>query len=357
MTAATTGDGAARSLTVACWHGLGNRLRLLITGMTVAAASARRFTMLWPRTRDCAAAFCDLFANDWPVEETPLADVKDMPPYFGYYCPPLPDPLTSPARDLRILTPHALLAPTRLRVHAALMPHAAATMAALQLKPALAAQVAAFQATAFRRQMIGVHLRRGDFNYYALNAARNLHSSFQAVDAWLKRWPEAGILLCSDDGAADPLRPRAQRQGVHQAYRQRYGARVVWHVPRSLDRSLVETVQDAAVDLWLLRSTDACVGTLDSSFSEMAVFGRQAPVRWATPDDRRYRAVASLLTMTGVAWLMRHDGRRRFGRELSLPRLLHYYRSRLRGHSMQNNANDWQKHELVSSPAANGEPQ
>lgn len=351
MNSATIEPATARSLTVACWAGLGNRLRLLISGMAVADASERQFTMLWPRTRDCSAGFSDLFVNDWPVQEVSLDAVKDMPPYLGYYCPPLPDALTSPEPHMAILTPHALLAPAYSQAHAALMPRAAETMAALQLRPALAAQVAEFQATHFRRPMIGVHLRRGDFNYYALNVARNLDSSYLAVDTLLRRWPDAGILLCSDDGAADPFRPRVQRQDVHQAYRQRYGSRVVWHVPTSLDRHQVEAVQDAAIDLWLLRGTDAFVGTIDSSFSEMAIFGHQAPALWAAPDDRGYRIVSSLLTMTGLAWLMRQDGRRRFGRELSLPRLLRYYHNRLRGRPTHNDARSWQKHELPSSSA------
>jgi len=204
--------------------------------------------------------------------------------------------------------------------------------------------------------MIGVHLRRGDFNYYALNAAKNLNSSYQAVDSLLKRWPAAGILLCSDDGAADPLRPRAQRQDVHQAYRQRYGTRVVWREPRSLDRCLVETVEDAAIDLWLLRNTDAFVGTLDSSYSELAVFGRKVPTRWAAPDSWRYRTISSLLSVTGLAWLMKQNGRRRFHRELSLPRLLHYYHNRLRRRPISNDIRHWQLHELLSSPVKSISP-
>lgn len=340
---------AERSLTVACWAGLGNRLRVLLSGLTVAVASDRRFTMLWPRTRDCAASFTDLFVNDWPVEEASLTAVKDLPPYLGYYCPPLPDALTSAAPHLALLTPHSLLEPARSPRHAALLPKCAALLAALEPTPLLADQIAAFKAAHFRLRMIGVHLRRGDFLFYGAGASDNFASSRRAVEVLLRQWSDAGIFLCSDDGAGDPYQARRAVTGVHAAYRQHFGERVVWRTPSSLDRSQPAATQDALVDLWLLRATDGFVGTPDSSFSEMAVFGRSVPTRWAEPDHWRYRLAAGLLHAAGIAWLLRQQGRRRFGRELSLPRLLHYYRSRLLRCKTTNDARGWQLHELPSA--------
>ena len=52
---------------------------------------------------------------------------------------------------------------------------------------------------------------------------------------------------------------------------------VVTPKPRSLDRHTPEAIEDALIDLWLLRSTDFFVGTVGSSFSEMAMFGRAVP--------------------------------------------------------------------------------
>lgn len=343
---------AERSLTVACWAGLGNRLRVLISGLTVAAASDRRFTMLWPRTRDCAASFMDLFVNDWPVEEAPLTAVKDLPPYLGYYCPPLPDALTSPEPHLALLTPHWLLEPARSPRHVALLPTCAALLAALEPAPLLADQIAAFKAAHFRPRMIGVHLRRGDFLFYGAGAADNFASSRRAVEGLLRQWPDAGIFLCSDDGAGDPYQARRAVAGVHAAYRQHFSERVVWRTPSSLDRSQPPATQDALVDLWLLRATDGFVGTPDSSFSEMAVFGRSVPTRWAEPDGWRYRLAAGLLNAAGIAWLLRQQGRRRFGRELSLLRLMDYHWRRWRGRSVVNDARAWRRHALpLAQPA------
>jgi hypothetical protein len=105
---------------------------------------------------------------------------------------------------------------------------------------------------------------------------------------------------------------------------------VVWRAPRSLDRAQKQAIQDAVVDLWLLRSTDAFVGTLDSTFSELAAYGRHVPTLLAGPDDWRYRVATRVLTMTGIARLMRQDMRRRLGWDLSVPGILRRYLGRLR---------------------------
>ena len=340
-----------RTLSVTVWAGLANRLRVLLSGMVVAAASERRFIMLWPRTRDCAASFDELFANRWPVQDVPLVETIELPAYTGYYCRPLPDVLRSTEQHLALRTPHWLIAPTCLPHHAPLAARCEALMNELQPRPALLAAVAAFRAAHFRPQMIGVHLRRGDYLFYYRRVTNNLASSFRAVDRLLQRWPGAGILLCSDDGGGDLYKGRGViNTGVHQAFVQRYGPRVVWRTPLSLDRTEVAALQDAVIDLWLLRSVDAFVGTVDSSFSELACYGRHMPVIWAESDDERYRLLARALTLTGAAWVMQQRARRRFKRDLSLVRLINYYHLRLRNEFNYSEAGDWQQHALSASP-------
>ena len=177
--------------------------------------------------------------------------------------------------------------------------------------------------------MIGVHLRRGDFTIDYAPWADNLANSFRAVDRLIARWPDAGILLCSDDGAADPIGRRVTLVGVHEAYFQHYGSRVVWRKPRSLDRELAG-MQDALVDLLLLRHTDAFVGTSSSSFSDIAAYGRHVSTLWAEPDDWRYRLAGFILTRSGIARLIQEAGCRRFGREVTPRKLMQDHVARLR---------------------------
>lgn len=67
---------------------------------------------------------------------------------------------------------------------------------------------------------------------------------------------------------------------MQAAFLARYGDRVVTTRPRTLDRREPAAIQDALVDLLLLRVTDCIVGTQGSSFSVMAAFGRPVPAIW-----------------------------------------------------------------------------
>ncbi|WP_129678346.1 hypothetical protein [Candidatus Chloroploca sp. Khr17] len=49
---------------------------------------------------------------------------------------------------------------------------------------------------------------------------------------------------------------------------------------------------------------------------------------WAEPDNWPYRLATGLLNASGIASVLRQDSQRRFGRELSLLRLMEYHRRR-----------------------------
>jgi hypothetical protein len=111
------------------------------------------------------------------------------------------------------------------------------------------------------------------------------------------------IGLCTDDGALD--RGTSLPEGVTRLFVARYGARMVSTVPRSLDRHSVESIQDALVDLQLLRVAQMVVGTTDSSFSRLAAFGRNVPCVLVGRNTRRDGRVDRLVRVTGVRWLVR----------------------------------------------------
>jgi hypothetical protein len=266
-----------RTLTVTTGAGLCNRLRVLLSGMALAEATGRRFTMLWPRTEACAAAFVELFTTPWPVQEATWQEVARLPQIAHVKRTSL-DLLAMDATDIQGQTANWLLAPARFPAHKPLMRRCADLLQELQPVAEIQARVAAFQASSFRSHMIGVHLRRADMHFLYPSSAANTLPAMAAVDAYLAQHPEAGILLCTDDGALHQGTKRPSlTEGVQARFRAHYSDRVIFTVPRSLDRRDPVAIQDALVDLWLLRQTDYVVGTAGSSFSGFAVFGRAVP--------------------------------------------------------------------------------
>ena len=282
-------DGTVeRALTVVGTSGLCNRLKVLLSGRVIAQATGRVFAMRWS-TGSTGCLFDRLFQNQWsvsadvPVDEHSLIDLATRP------WRNLPD-LTQAQNDWLFVHHYDwLIRPGRYPQHAALEKRCALLVQELVPVAVLQERIDAFRAYSFRPQMIGVHLRRGDFIVSRPDVVDNLALALEAVDRWLDESPDAGILLSTDDGAPDPFnQSRLPYEGVLERFVQRFGERVVTPRPRTLDRRQPEAIEDALVDLWLLRSTDWFVGTQGSSFSEMAVLGRGVPTVLTGAPTREY---------------------------------------------------------------------
>lgn len=303
----------ARTLTVVCRSGLGNRLRVLLSGMALAESTGRRFRMHWPSTTDCSCGFAALFANPWPVVETEPDPVGCTP--FQLYVPwaRLPDFQNHPAPSLALEYHNWLTQAGVHPGHDAVWLRCQELFHALEPQPAIGALCDAFEARQFRARMIGVHVRRGDFvnERFRPDVASSLSRTLAAVDAALEHDPEAGILLCTDDGAPHPKHHGATRsEGIRETFRERYGARVIAYVPRSLDRSNPVAIEDALVELLLLRRVHALVGTERSSFSELAALGRSIPAVFCNGPSPRLERQERFARCTGLYGLSMFLARR-----------------------------------------------
>jgi len=268
-------------LTVGCFTGLADRLTVLLSGVALAEATNRRLVVWWPRTVHCAATFGELFSSPWPVIEVPEPQVRALPLHDMRDRHRQRDLLTAEEVDLAVRADGWMLDAKNHPAHVPLVERCSQLLAELQPLSEIFERVESFRSTAFRSRMVGVHLRRADYQLFDAPAAGGTKRAIAAVDRFLEGWPEAGVLLCSDDGGTDTFTGQAtSAQGVQATFRARYGERVVFNRPRSLDRREPVAIQDALVDLLLLRATDAVVGTQGSTFSAMAAFGRNVPTTW-----------------------------------------------------------------------------
>ncbi len=316
------------SLTVACYSGLSNRLRVLLSGRALAEATGRQFKMLWPLRNMAGAAYEDLFENDWGVvtqlTAPPRAEwLPDIARDLGRHWFDLAA-ATQP--EIALSSGSWLVVPDYYPSHAALLRRSGELFRELRPIPAIRARVDAFRAAHFRPTMIGVHLRRAEFLRVMPFSAHNTGPALKAIRVYLEQFPEAGLYLSTDDGGPDPVTGRVQYEGVREKLRAAFGPRVVWSEQRTLECGSSDGVQDALVDLLLLRATDAVVGTWFSSFTELAAFGRSVPWVWLRSGGY-WRTVGWALHTSGtVAWLRRQSQRHYQGRVHPLT-LLFYYRN------------------------------
>lgn len=338
----STATGPA-SLTVGCPSGLANRLRVLASGLAWQRLTGRRFTLLWPRNAPCSAAFTDLFEPMACVEEHPEHAVLQLPAVGSYLFAPMGDLGRSTAPHLAFrcsgwlvpprLSPFASLvarllpqAPaTFTQQHARVLELAARELESLRPRQVVMERVEQCVARHFRPTMIGVHLRRGDLLVQRPDVWAEPERMIATVWEQLRRHPQAGVFLATDDGAPDPYNgTESCPEGLVARFGQEFGPRFVTTSPGSLDRRRPEAIQDALVDLLLLRRTDLVVGTEASSFSELAAFGRGVPLvtcrgRDPGPWCRRFTLMQPLLLAAGVL---------RYGRLVPFPVLRAHLRVR-----------------------------
>lgn len=293
------------TLTVNCYAGLCNRLQVLLSGAALAEATGRAFQMIWPATDACSAPFDRLFTSPWPVFASVPAGTAPLLVYSDLCRPLPPDLLTWPPGDLGLIAGGSLFSPAAHAAHRTHVSRAATLIDQLRPVPALDARIETFARAHFRPWMIGAHLRRGDFVRRQPDLVANTDLAFAAIDRLLEREPAAGIFLSTDDGGPDQVTSRLVREGLRERFRERYGARVVWATPRSLDRREPAAIEDAVVDLWLLRRTHALVGSTGSSFSGMAVLGREVDAVMCGAPKPGYARIERWARLTGVDALLR----------------------------------------------------
>ena len=326
----TDGDKARGDLTVYANSGLCNRLKVLLSGSAIAQTTGRRFAMRWVGHK-MPGSFERLFQNEWNVRSDAPLDKRRLIDLTNQPWRTFPD-LTQ-SQDDWLMVQHCdwLIRPAFFPHHAALQAQCAAFMQELKPIPALQERIDAFRDKNFRPRMIGVHLRRGDFHAFHPDVVNNLAATMETVDRWVDEESDAGILLCTDDGAQNLFSHRKMPyEGVVEQFAQRYGERMVTPQARTLDRRQPEATEDALIELWLLRATDRFVGTLGSSFSELVSFDCDMPsVMTATPTPE-YASQLRRLKRIGLYGIYSRASRYEYGRVVPYWLLLHRYREHFR---------------------------
>lgn len=313
-----------RSLTVCSKSGLSNRIKILISGLAIAEASDRTFHMLWPLTAACACPYENLFDNKWEVRTVSEDDVVHIPQLTGWF-DQLEDLLKTQDDHFEISYVDWLVKPASFSGHDQLWERCKQIFLELQPTAALKARINSIINSSFRPTMLGVHIRRGDFLRARPEASGNTEAILSAIDAWLNTHPHAGILLCTDDGAVDPFTGELHYEGIRELFLQRYGDRVFIPKSRSLNRADPEAIQDALVELLLLRETNAIIGTAGSTFSYLAAFSRDAPAQFFGGGNSRYRRFEFCMRATGIYYIVIACAKLQFKRYVPFQAAWSYY--------------------------------
>jgi len=225
-----------RLLIVEPIHGLGNRLRVVLTAMELAERTNRQLQVSWLDLGGCRCALPDLFSAypfellNWTMPATNIHTFLNTDHIDG----------SEKAPVVMVRTGKPLL-----KMKAG---QYAERFKQLTLHPTVAEGVQQMDVS----KCIGVHVRRRDFVRHGM-AIRPLEFYYTKLD----KIPDS-IFLCSDEVS------------VEQAFLEHYGARVqMWEKAEHV-RSTPAAIRDALTDLVLLSRTKLIIGTPASSFTGLA---------------------------------------------------------------------------------------
>lgn len=311
-----------KTLTVTCKSGLVNRLRVLSSGLALAEATNREFVMEWPSEyQTCGASFGDLFDSAWPVRE--VQDIGDESSWLspnGWF-EDLPDLVHSPEDHLRVCWVGWLVDPARSDRHRAISSRAEELARELAPKASLQERIDRIHQS-FGPVTIGAHVRRGDFLSVQPDAVGNLDAIISTIRSKINRTP-SHVFLATDDGASPGYGALPETEGVREAFRTEFGELLIESEPISLDRGQLVAIEDAVIDLYLLRRCDLIVGTKRSSFSAFAAVGRDVSLVLCEGEANSPRSrLARTLEWTKFSMLLSRWSKWRFGKEVPIPVLI-----------------------------------
>jgi hypothetical protein len=274
------------------YHGLGNRMRLVLGGRVLAELEGRAFAYVWPTGRGFGARLDEL----WELDERrwPEAVSRALTPIFPYRDASLEwvDDAARQARVWQIRTPHALALPS----------DAPAWHAALRtLQPVEGIRnriLELFAERSLTRPYLGVMIRAHSVAHEATLRSSPVEWYLDRIEEIRSMQPGLGLYVAADTDAAFARVADRFPDCVGQTRKGEYNGR--------------SALQAAVADLYLLAASCHILGPHYSSFPELArhLAGSTVALETSVSDpSTRFEVQGDLSVGTPLRPELRNSGR------------------------------------------------
>lgn len=269
----------ATRLFVDAQHGLGNRMRAIASGATVARALDMELVVVWQPDDHCDCRFADLFDYAGPVEDAALMDAaaRDGAQIVDLMQVP---PEERDARRLRIFGGQDVYVRSAFALNSGLTNWAAENHFLQALRPR--SEILSLVASVRSPNDLSVHVRM-------VGGTAHEHLPFEARGNWsdedhakIDKWRRLSgyerfirrIEALEDEAEIGSIFVAADNPDAYLAFEERFGTRVAFLEREVYDRSK-EQLMYALADAILLGRAPRLLGSTWSSFTELAA--RLAP--------------------------------------------------------------------------------
>ena len=117
----------------------------------------------------------------------------------------------------------------------------------------------------FSINTIGLHVRRTD--HLLSHSFSTINLFFDEIEKYIRKSPDTTFYLATDD-------PKIQKELYS-----RYGSIIISNINKDYSRDSIEGIKDAVIDLFLLSNTRLIFGSYYSSFSDVASWIKNTPMK------------------------------------------------------------------------------
>ena len=231
------------------YHGLGNRMRVVLGAQALARFEGRSFAYVWPTGRGFGASLEELWEFD--ARRWPTAVSRALTPFFPYRDAGLGwiDDAARTERVWQIRTPHALNLPAG-------APSWPVSLRALQPVDGIRRRILRLFEASASRPYLGVMIRAHSIAHDATLRESPVEWYLDRIDEIRSARPELGLYVAADTDAAFARVARRFPDCVGQTDKGAYNSR--------------PALRAAVADLYLLAGSCHILGPHYSSFPELA---------------------------------------------------------------------------------------
>lgn len=246
--------------------GLANRIKCLVSMWRLSERYDLNLYLNWNRNDKCGASFYRLFKNQFKfISNDALEGINYKHVSETYRFIPLPGEIPDNFARVYSTKRGNNIEFAFDRIPVGMRESIISYLNQLQPVKAIESVVTKFTIKHNVPQLVGVHIRRGDFldGKEGLGKVSSDNKFIEKMNEILKDDPSAGFFLCTDC------------QITEDKFVKEFGEKIIVYPKKSLDRTSSISTQQSLVDLLLLSKTKHIIGTYCSTFTELAWwFGR-----------------------------------------------------------------------------------
>jgi hypothetical protein len=247
--------------------GLSNRIKCLISSMKLAEITKRELILYWPKDPSCNCNFSDLFDND--IKEISRKEIAEI--------------IKSKRCEIYLENLHNFKGKKRFVINFStkiigfrkkdlhlmfynipkdIIIEITNYLSKLKIKKDILKIVEEFSKKNFTKKMVGVHIRKGDFQ--TVKSKVGLVSSedkfIEEIGKEIKLSPRARLLLATED------------KETENKFKRIFSNKIISYPKKTKKREEEGSVKEALIELLLLSKCRLILGNFGSTFTEMAWF-------------------------------------------------------------------------------------